>query len=97
MAIGISGWLTEEEDLYEVWGASFAEGHQEAFALKVETEVFLDVGNSIEQFITGSAISYATMEVLKNTAIATAVSALTWPLAIIQMGFLIDNRKARSR
>lgn len=91
VSLGISGWIREDEDLYTPWLGLGTAG-VDLYALDCERQAFKDLGNAIGDFVTKSAVGYATMEVVKTTAISTAVAALIWPIAILQASSLIDNR-----
>ncbi|USW48692.1 Putative alpha/Beta hydrolase [Septoria linicola] len=88
VAIGISGWLTKEEEVVEPWkiiGAPL-----EAFALRWELEALMNLGNSITTLVTSAAWAYAKTEIIKRTLLG-ALSAGLWPLAILKVGRIIDN------
>lgn len=91
VALGISGWVSEEADVRKPWSTLCTSG-VDVFVLECDKVAFRDLGRAMQDFITSSAISYTTMEVLRTTALATALAALVWPIAVIQAGLLIDNR-----
>lgn len=95
VSLGISGWIGEDEDLYTPW-LGLGNAGVDLYALECERQAFKDLGNAIGDFVTKSAVGYATMEVVKTTAMSTAVAALTWPIAILQVSSLIDNRTIAS-
>lgn len=95
VTIGISGWLEEEEDVWQPWhladAETHSERHSEVYALQFEKTALLSLGRALATFITGTAASLAATEILKMTMVASAVSALMFPVAVLQSGDLIDN------
>ncbi len=92
--IGISGWLETEEDVWHPW--ALCEQHNttvlsEVYALQFEQDVLLTLGRALATFITGTAASIAATELLKMTIVASAVTALMFPVAVLQSGDIIDN------
>lgn len=88
----------ESDNASMVSSSSFASATDHAlltsrdrFALKYETEAFQELGTAIADFVATSAVTSATVGILKTTALATAVSAVFYPMAVIQAGLLIDN------
>lgn len=92
IAIGISGWLVEDDDLVKPWGGLAVPG-VDALALKCQTEEFKVLGSKMKKFITEAAVKLVTVQALKTTALEATITALSWPTAVIQAGQLIDNRK----
>lgn len=97
VAIGISGWLTQQEEVVQPWrvlGTSL-----EAFALRYELEAMLNLGNSIITMMKSYAWGYAKKEIIKRT-IFGALSAGLWPLGLLKVSRIVDNpfsvAKARS-
>ncbi|KAF2803595.1 DUF726-domain-containing protein [Mytilinidion resinicola] len=97
VAIGISGWLTDKEEVVVPWrviGPSI-----EGFALRWELEALLKLGNSLTIMVQSAAWSYAKHEIIKRTVFA-ALSAGLWPLGLLKVSRIIDNpfsvAKARS-
>ncbi|KAL2352050.1 hypothetical protein BJ546DRAFT_990091 [Cryomyces antarcticus] len=97
VAIGISGWLTEKDEVVEPWKV-LGKG-QEAFALRWELEALLSLGNAITTMIRSTAWGYAKSELIKRTVFAS-LSAALWPLSLLKVSRIIDNpfsvAKARS-
>ncbi len=97
IAIGISGWLTEGEEIVKPWrvlGTGI-----EAFALRWELEVLLNLGNSITTMVKSAAWGYAQSEIIKRTVFSSLAAGL-WPLGLLKVAKVIDNpfsvAKARS-
>ena len=97
VAIGISGWLTETSDVVKPWHVIGKDGI-EAFALRWELEVLLNLGHSMTTYLKSAAWGWAQSEIIKHT-VFSALSAAMWPLAIVKAARLIDNpfSVARSR
>lgn len=61
------------------------------YLLQFEKNILLDLGKALKKFATSSAATIATTQILQHTILAGLVSSLMFPLAIIQMGDIIDN------
>lgn len=92
VSIGISGWLESEADVWQPWSLA-ADRHpaSEAYALQFERGALLGLGRAMAAFLTSTAASLAATELLKLTLVASAVTALMFPVAVLQSGDLIDN------
>lgn len=88
VAIGISGWLTEKDDVVDPWKVIGPE--MEAFALRWELEALLNLGNSLTTMIKSAAWGYAKSEIIKRTVFASLTAGL-WPLALLKVSRVIDN------
>jgi len=88
VAIGISGWLTDQKEVYEPWKVL---GTQiESFALRFELEAMMGLGNSMTSMVKSVAWSYAKSEIIKRTVFASLAAGL-WPLALLKVGRILDN------
>ena len=68
VTIGITGWLTEKEEVISPWRVL---GHQsEAFALRWELEALMKLGNAISAMVTSMAWGYAKKEIIAQTVFA---------------------------
>ena len=88
VAIGISGWLTNKEEVVVPWrvvGPSI-----ERFALRWELEALLKLGNSISIIVQSATWSCAKSKIIKRTAFA-GLSAGLWPLGLLKVSRIIDN------
>jgi hypothetical protein len=66
LVIGISGWLTQKEDIINPWRAL---GHQsEVYALRWELEALMKMGNSLETVVKSAAWSVAKKEIIARTS-----------------------------
>lgn len=97
VAIGISGWVTNKEEVVRPWrviGPSI-----EGFALRWELEALMHLGNSITEMVKSTAWGYAKSEIIKRTVFASLTAAL-WPLSLLKISRVVDNpfsvAKARS-
>lgn len=88
VAIGISGWLTEKDDVVDPWTVIGPE--MEAFALRFELEALMNLGNSLTTMIKSAAWGYAKSEIIKRTVFASLTAGL-WPLGLLKVSRIIDN------
>ncbi|KXT10836.1 hypothetical protein AC579_1950 [Pseudocercospora musae] len=88
VGIGISGWLTNQEEVVQPWKVINAS--LETFALRWELEALMNLGNSITTLVTSAAWTIAKKEIIKRT-IFGALSAGLWPLALAKVSKVIDN------
>lgn len=96
VTIGITGWLTAEEEVVTPWRV-LGTG-SEVFALRWELEALMNLGNSITAMVSSAAWGYAKSEMIKRTIFAELMSAM-WPVALLQVSRVVDNpfSIARSR
>ncbi|KAI1136767.1 DUF726-domain-containing protein [Hypoxylon sp. FL0543] len=88
VAIGISGWLGDEDEVVKPWkciGTGL-----ESFALRFELEALMKLGNALTTLVTSAAWSYAKSEIIKRTVFA-ALTAGLWPLGLLKASRIIDN------
>jgi hypothetical protein len=88
VGIGISGWLSNQDDVVEPWKVFGVE--MESFALRWELEALMNLGNSLETMVKSAAWSLAKREIIKHTVFA-ALSAGLWPLALVKVSRIIEN------
>jgi hypothetical protein len=66
LVLGISGWLTQREDIVNPWRAL---GHKnEVYALRWELEALMKMGNSLETVVKSAAWSLAKREIIARTS-----------------------------
>lgn len=88
VTIGISGWLTQREDIITPWRVL---GHNsEVFALRWELEALMNLGNSLESVIKSAAWGIAKKEIIARTFFASLFDAL-WPIALLKVSKIVDN------
>ncbi|KAJ9619166.1 hypothetical protein H2203_008494 [Taxawa tesnikishii (nom. ined.)] len=88
VAVGISGWLTDKDEVVEPWRVIGIA--MESFALRYELEALLNLGNSLTIMIKSAAWGYAKKEIIKRTVFASLTAAL-WPLGLLKVSRIIDN------
>ncbi|KAH8730606.1 hypothetical protein GQ44DRAFT_673532 [Phaeosphaeriaceae sp. PMI808] len=88
VAIAISGWLRESDEIYKPW--RYINKGTEGFALRWELEALLKLGHSLETFVTSAAWGYAKKKILERTLFATLTAAL-WPFSILKIASILDN------
>lgn len=88
VGIGISGWLTDKNEVVEPWKVLGVD--LESFALQWELEALMNLGNSLTSMIKSAAWGYAKKEIISHTVFA-ALSAGLWPLGLLKVSRIIDN------
>ena len=88
VTIGISGWLTEKEEVVTPWRV-VGKG-AEVFALRWELEALMNLGNSMTAMVSSAAWGYAKSEIIKRTIFADMMGAL-WPLGLLKVSRVVDN------
>ena len=88
VAIGISGWLTEKEEVITPWRV-VGKG-AEVFALRWELEALMNLGNSMTAMVSSTAWGYAKSEIIKRTIFAELMGAM-WPLGLLKISRVVDN------
>ncbi|KAL9081453.1 MAG: hypothetical protein Q9157_000011 [Trypethelium eluteriae] len=88
VAIGISGWLTEQKEVVDPWRV-IGRG-EEAFALRYELEALLNLGNAMTTMVRSAAWGLASREVIKHTVFG-ALAAGLWPLGLLKVSRVLDN------
>ncbi|KAI9760010.1 MAG: vesicular-fusion protein S17 [Chaenotheca gracillima] len=96
VAIGITGWLTEKEEIVTPWRV-IGQG-VEVFALRWELDALQRLGNALTAMVKSAAWSYAKSEIIKRTIFASLTAAL-WPIGLLKISRVVDNpfSVARSR
>ncbi|KAH8599362.1 hypothetical protein B0O99DRAFT_591217 [Bisporella sp. PMI_857] len=88
VTIGISGWLTQKEDIITPWRAL---GRQsEVFALRWELEALTKLGSSIESMVKSAAWGVAKKQIIARTIFASLMEAL-WPITLLKVSKIVDN------
>ena len=88
VTIGISGWLTEKEEVVTPWRVI---GHNsEVFALRWELESLMNLGNAMTAMVSSAAWGYAKTEIISHTIFAEMAAAL-WPIGLLQVARVVDN------
>ena len=89
VTIGISGWLTSEEDIVYPWRVLGDDA--EVFALRFELRALLKLGNALTTLVKNTAWMIAGREIINRTILAPIVGALALPLALQKVSRLVDN------
>ena len=89
LTVGITGWLTEEEQVTQPWRV-FGDGG-EPFALRWELQALQNLGNALTNFVMSEAWSTIRKELIKRTILAALWSALMAPLAIRKVIKVVDS------
>ena len=63
----------------------------EMYYLAWEPEALAAVGTAFEDFLTQEALSYVATAVLQQTVLHALMAAVAWPVALTNLGVLIDN------
>lgn len=88
VTIGISGWLTQKEDVISPWRAL---GHEsEIFALRWELDALMNLGTSMEAVLKSAAWTMAKKEFIARTVFGSLMFAL-WPLSFLKASKVLDN------
>jgi len=88
VTIGISGWLTQKEDIITPWRALGPQS--EVFALRWELEALTKLGSSLESVVKSAAWRVAKKEIIARTIFASLMDAL-WPIALLKVSKVVDN------
>ncbi|KIJ54324.1 hypothetical protein M422DRAFT_42501 [Sphaerobolus stellatus SS14] len=62
----------------------------DVFSVRWEPEMMEETGNALK-ILTGEILSQIGTTVLQATVMTTLMSALTWPIVLTKLGYLIDN------
>ncbi|KAI6859741.1 DUF726-domain-containing protein, partial [Hortaea werneckii] len=89
VAIGISGWVTEDAEVVKPWQFIGKEGF-EAYALRWELGTLLDMGHGMTTYAKSATWGFAKNQAISHTFFAT-LSAALWPLAVAKASRLVDN------
>ncbi|XP_065181402.1 transmembrane and coiled-coil domain-containing protein 4-like [Sycon ciliatum] len=93
--IAVTGWLPGEDlekdvaDFTAQW-ACLDEG-DEVYGVRWESEELHELGSALSKFLTETAVSYVVTETLKQTIIKSLLSAIAWPVTLLQLASVIDN------
>ncbi|TQS35213.1 hypothetical protein Golomagni_04374 [Golovinomyces magnicellulatus] len=88
VTIGVSGWLTDKEDVINPWRAFGQES--EVFALKWELEALTNLGHSLESVAKSTAWKIAKKEIISRTIFSSLLLAL-WPISLLNVSKIVDN------
>ncbi|KAL8932130.1 MAG: hypothetical protein Q9211_006512, partial [Gyalolechia sp. 1 TL-2023] len=80
VTIGITGWLTEKEEIVKPWRV--LNTGSEVFALRWELETLINLGNSMKTMLSSAAWGYAQSQVIQKTVFAELMASVTWPMGL---------------
>ncbi|EED15440.1 DUF726 domain protein [Talaromyces stipitatus ATCC 10500] len=89
VTIGITGWVTEEDNIVVPWRVIGPES--EVFALRWEYEALLNLGNSMRALVTTAAWKFASHQVLIRTVFAGLMSAVLLPFGLMRLAKIAAN------
>lgn len=89
VTIGITGWLTEKEEIVKPWRV--LNTASEVFALRWELETLINLGNSMKTLLSSAAWGYAQSQVIQKTMFAELMASVTWPMGIAKVARVVDN------
>lgn len=92
--ICISGWLSSVCDIYKPWNSLIVNQNtmsSNIYSLKFDSKTLIDLGQAMESMIVSGSITFTVKQLLKQTILGGVVSGLIWPVAMVQMGTMIDN------
>ncbi|KAL8645213.1 MAG: hypothetical protein Q9226_007398, partial [Calogaya cf. arnoldii] len=89
ITIGITGWLTEKEEIVKPWRV-LSTG-SEVFALRWELETLINLGNSMKTMLSSAAWGYAQSQVIQQTVFAELMASVTWPMGLAKVARVVDN------
>ncbi|OKL62039.1 hypothetical protein UA08_02935 [Talaromyces atroroseus] len=89
VTVGITGWVTEEDNIVVPWRVIGPES--EVFALRWEYEALLHLGNSMHALVTTAAWKVASYQVLARTVLAGIMSAVLLPMGIARLAQIAAN------
>ncbi|KAJ3092869.1 hypothetical protein HK102_001283 [Quaeritorhiza haematococci] len=92
VVIAVSGWLSTSDDVWQPWMCLPAfVPFAECDALYFDRHHLLELGDALQSFVSSTAVSVAATEILKQTVLASLVSALVWPVGLLQLSYVVDN------
>ncbi|KAK8212311.1 hypothetical protein IWZ01DRAFT_261817 [Phyllosticta capitalensis] len=88
VAIAISGWLSDTNDIVRPWAVLAPS--LETFALRWEVQALLRLGQSLSDVLKSAAWNYAKYEIVKRTVLGSLAAGL-WPLMLLRVAKIVDN------
>lgn len=88
--ISITGWLPGKgEDVTKPF-AMVDSIYGDHFSLLWEPEALKQLGNSLK-LLAGEVLSFAAQEILRHTLLSALMAAISLPMALAKLGYLVDN------
>ncbi|KAI5856568.1 hypothetical protein BZA05DRAFT_388994 [Tricharina praecox] len=89
VGVAITGWVVDgEAEVVDPWRS--VGGGLEAYALRWELDALTELGVSLSEILTSTAMSWVKLELAKIT-LSAALYSVIWPLAMLQTARVIDN------
>lgn len=89
VTICVSGALRSMEDIRTPW--EVLSDSSTLYALQFEPTALLTLGEQIASLVSSTAFATASYLVLRNTAFATLMAGLYWPMGLLKSASVIDN------
>ncbi|KAL8916812.1 MAG: hypothetical protein Q9172_006093, partial [Xanthocarpia lactea] len=89
VTIGITGWLTEKEEIVKPWRVLNTQS--EVFALRWELETLINLGNSMKTMLSSATWGYAQSQIIQKTVFAELMASVTWPMGLAKVARVVDN------
>ncbi|KAJ1984200.1 hypothetical protein H4R34_000806 [Dimargaris verticillata] len=90
VVLTVPGWLAGNDEDGSLPFSVIDEVMGDQYALYFEPEMLRELG-SILKMLAGEVLSSATVQLLQYTMLHTLMSALTWPITLTKIGYLVDN------
>ncbi|KAF9162734.1 hypothetical protein DFQ26_003280 [Actinomortierella ambigua] len=86
----IAGWLDIGDEDATLPFSTLEPSNGDHTALFWEPEMLMTLGSALG-LLTSEILTLTAQEILKHTLLGGLLSALTWPMALTRLGYLIDN------
>ncbi|ORX44367.1 DUF726-domain-containing protein [Piromyces finnis] len=86
--------MKDMEDIYKPWESLINNRNtmsSNIYALKFDSRILIKLGQAMESMLVSGSITFTVKQLLKQTILGGVVSGLIWPVALVQMGTMIDN------
>ncbi|KNE67013.1 hypothetical protein AMAG_11478 [Allomyces macrogynus ATCC 38327] len=93
VVITMGGWLAKTDEKNEDIALPFSlldTAHGDHYSILWEPDELRELGSALKM-IAGEVISTAVQQALMVTMLHSLLAALAWPLALLKIGYLIDN------
>lgn len=90
MCISINGWMAGKEDDVRLPFSTIDPVMGDHFTVFWEPEMLSDMGSALKILAT-EVITQVGQEILRQTLLAGLMAALSWPIMLTKLGYLIDN------
>ncbi|KAH8924425.1 DUF726-domain-containing protein [Atractiella rhizophila] len=98
VTICCAGFLVNPEEYISIFAPMYSSPHVDAYAVKCETEAYLNAGKKLDHYVRNYLIKVGTIEVLKRTALAAVLGAVALPMTVYKTASMtLDNDFQRTR